>query len=110
MRVQGRPMTGRLVKLALVVLLAGCTNIDIVRDTDAGLTCEQIETEMHSVGWEGFFAGIENPFNGMFGSGQIREAVEARKAHLLKIAQERSCAFVDYVPIPTSTSGASTSS
>lgn len=103
-------MTGRLVKITLVALLAGCTNIDIVRDMDAGLTCEQIGTEMDWVGWEGFFLKIENPFNGMFGSGQIREAEEARQAHLLKIAQEKSCAFVDYVPIRSSTSGASTTS
>ena len=31
-------MAGRLVKLTLVVLLAGCTNIDIMRDTDARLS------------------------------------------------------------------------
>ena len=99
-------MKGRLVKIAVVVLLAGCTNINIMRDTDAGLTCEHLEKEMDSVGWEAFTTTLENPFNGMFGSGQIREAVEEREAHLLEIAQEKGCAFVDYVPIPIETPSA----
>ncbi|MCH8112396.1 MAG: hypothetical protein IH905_10675 [Proteobacteria bacterium] len=32
---------------------------DIMRDTDAGLSCEQIEIEMDSVGWEGFTTTIK---------------------------------------------------
>ena len=84
-------MTGRLVKIALVVLLAECTNFDIVRDADAHLSCEQIEKEMDWVGLEGAVTTVENPFNLMFGSRQIREAEEAREAHLLKIAQEKGC-------------------
>jgi hypothetical protein len=30
-----------------------------MRDTDAGLSCEQIEIEMDSVGWEGFTTTIK---------------------------------------------------
>ena len=107
--VQGRTMAGRtksLVAAALVVLLAGCTNIDIVRDRDPGLTCEHLKKEMDSVVWEGLFTTLDNPFNLMLGSSQIHEAVAEREAHLRKIAQEKGCAFVDRVPIPTSTSGA----
>ncbi len=93
-------MAGRLVNIALVGLLAGCTNIDIVRETDADLTCGEIE---HQIDWmflEGTVTLIENPFNLMFGPSHIHEAEEEREAHLRKIAQEKGCDFVDIVPAP----------
>ena len=91
---QGKPMTGRLVKITLVLLLAGCMNFTITRDTDPDLSCEQIEEEMDWVGWDGFIASLD-PLVRKFKSSQLDEAVEERKAHLLKIAQEKGCAFVD---------------
>ena len=35
-------MTGRLVKIALVVMLAGCTDFDIMRDTRVATQLTQI--------------------------------------------------------------------
>lgn len=96
---QGRPLTGRLVKITLVGLLAGCTNFEIMRDTEPDLSCEQIEEEMYWVGVDGFIASLD-PLVAKFKSSQIDEAVEERKAHLLKLAQEKGCPFVDIVPAP----------
>ena len=82
-------MAGRLVNIALVGLLAGCVNFAITRDTDVGLSCEQIEEVMVWAGLGGAVTIAENPFNLVFNSSNIREAVEERRAHLWKIAQEK---------------------
>lgn len=92
-------MTGRLVNIALVGLLAGCINFAITRDTDVDLSCEQIEEEMYWVGWDGFIASLD-PLVAKFKSSELDEAVEERRTHLRKIAQEKGCDFVDIVPAP----------
>ncbi len=46
----GRYITFQLAEVAIPRSLFA----DIMRDTDAALSCEQIEIEMDSVGWEGF--------------------------------------------------------
>ena len=68
-------MTGRLVNIALVGLLAGCINFAITRDTDVDLSCEQIEKEMYWVGW---YDGMFDPLVAKFRSSQLDEAVEER--------------------------------
>ena len=93
-------MAGRLVKISLVGLLAGCTNIDIVRDTDQDLSCGEIEHQIDWLVWEGLATFLENPINLMFGPSHIHEAEEEREAHLLKIAQEKGCDLGDREPAP----------
>ena len=88
-------MAGRLVNISLVLLLAGCINFAITRDTDVDLSCEQIEKEMYWVRW---YDGMFDPLVAKFRSSALDEAVEERRAHLRKIAQEKGCDLGDREP------------
>jgi hypothetical protein len=54
---------------------------------------------MYWVGWDGFIASLD-PLVAKFKSSELDEAVEERRTHLRKIAQEKGCDFVDIVPAP----------
>ena len=77
--------------VALALLLAACTNIEMRRESDLALDCYGLQVAILTLPLERFFTYLESPFNTMFGSGRIDEAARAREEHLRRLAAEEGC-------------------
>ena len=77
--------------VALALLLAACTNIEVRRESDLVLDCYGLQVAILTLPLERLSTYWESPFNTMFGSGRIDEAARAREAYLRRLAAETAC-------------------